>query len=234
MTERAYWAPPAIVSAQLDRTGGALILGSARPGSTVLLATPQGAAERAKVGSDGRWRLVLPPSPDVRLFGLSMLAGGRRLQAEGYIALLPGARAALLRAGAGARVIEVHAPRGPTILAVDFDQGAGVSPVAAMISGLANPNSQVAILADERPLAMARASAAGRFSIPVTLIGGVHSFEAVEGPRRDAVDLAFDSDGPLAGAVFRARREGGAWRIDWLTPGGGEQSTVIFAPGAKG
>jgi hypothetical protein len=32
----------------------------------------------------------------------------------------------------------------------------------------------------------------------------------------------------LAGAYYRASRIEGAWRIDWATPGGGVQSTILF------
>jgi hypothetical protein len=38
----------------------------------------------------------------------------------------------------------------------------------------------------------------------------------------------------LGDAVFHTAREGGGWRIDWRTPGGGVQTLLTFGPSLGG
>jgi hypothetical protein len=50
---------------------------------------------------------------------------------------------------------------------------------------------------------------------------------ASKGAHADATLTVSPAD-PLAGGPFRATPAAGGWRVDWLTPGGGVQSTVLF------
>ena len=64
------------------------------------------------------------------------------------------------------------------------------------------------------------ASSAGAPSGPATAV-------APASAPLQTVDLTIPGD--LAASPVEAVREAGGWRIDWLTPGGGVQTTVIPA-----
>jgi hypothetical protein len=220
--EAAYLAPPTITG--LTTANGALVLrGVAEPGARVRLGAPTGEALFVQTDARGGWALNLPPAESVRLYGLSMAVADRTVQAEGYIAILPGGRAVRLRAGAGAVPLTAPAER-LRILAVDYDRDGG-----AVVSGQATPGANLVLRVDGID-AQGKADADGRFSIAATepLSPQAHQI-LVAGDGEDRIVLAAVRAGDLGGAPVQAAREGGGWRIEWLTPGGGVQTTVILA-----
>jgi len=44
----------------------------------------------------------------------------------------------------------------------------------------------------------------------------------------DQAGVAVSAPAPISGLPFHATRLAGSWRIDWLTPGGGVQCTIIL------
>ncbi len=232
--ERAYSPPPRLTAAALTHGGAVVLAGQANPRSRVRLADPAGSALFADADGAGAWRVSLPPATDVRLFGLSMIEAGRSLQAEGYIAVTPPGPAAQLRSGAGALVIGRRTGGVPRILAVDFDRAAAGRPVAVVVSGSGAPGAAVSLVADGVSRGQVVADADGRFSLALDqpLTAGEHAFAAVQGagPRsaQDTARIDLTAAAPLPAGPYRARPVDGGWRIDWLTPGGGEQSTVVI------
>ncbi len=218
--EAAYLAPPMVTTVTAAPSGLSL-RGSAEPQSRVRLGAPTGEALFAQADARGQWSLALPQSPTVRLYGLSMVVADRTVQAEGYVAVLPGGRAVRLRAGAGA--IPLTEPAGRLrILAVDYDRDGG-----AVVSGQATANAALVLRVDGVN-AQGKADASGRFSIAATEPLSAQSHQIlVTGDGEDRVVLSALRAAPLTSAPVRAAPEGGGWRIDWLTPGGGVQTTVI-------
>ncbi|HZZ37338.1 MAG TPA: hypothetical protein VFE03_16570 [Caulobacteraceae bacterium] len=223
--ETTYLAPPSLMQASRMASGRVVMTGRAQPGAHVRLATPAGVAVTAAADASGAWRIALPPASDLRLFGLSMSQGERTVQSEGYLAVTPDGHAAQLRSGAAALVL--GAPAGALrILAVDYDRKGG-----AVISGAAGAGDTVGIAIDGIQR-QATADADGRFilSLNEPLATGVHQVEAVEGPARVRADVPVSPAAPLTPGPFRAERTGFGWRIDWMTPGGGVQTTLILEP----
>jgi hypothetical protein len=222
--EAGYTAPPAASASAVVSGGRVEILGEAPPGAKVRLASPNGQALFADADTGGIWRIVVPPSAEVRLFGLSAPVAGRIVQAEGYLALAPGGRLVQLRAGSGAQCLRPLAP-GLALLAADFDRKGVV-----VLSGRAAPGAQVAIAVDGRAKGSALAQADGRFMVAFNepLAPGAHVLAASVGGARAEEPLDVAPAAPLAPGPFRAERADNGWRIDWLTPGGGVQSTVIY------
>lgn len=173
--------------------------------------------------ASGGWRVILPPAQGLRLFGLSMTQGDRTVQSEGYLAIAPDGHAAQLRSGAAAMVFGAR-PRTLRILAVDYDRQGG-----AVISGAASPGADVAIAIDgvQRQTAT---DADGRFILTLNepLPAGDHHVEAVQGAARVGAELPVSPAAPPAPGPFRAERTAFGWRIDWMTPGGGVQTTLMF------
>lgn len=214
--------PPAVE--RVDTGSGAVrVHGRAPAAGEVRLATPAGAAGSAEVAADGRWTLELPASDRPRIFGLSASDGVRAVQAQGYLFIAPTGEAALLRAGAGARRIGPAAP--PRLGALDTDAEGG-----AVVTGFAPPGQPLGVLVDARPAGETRAEPDGRFTVALgqPLRAGRRRI-ALEGAGfSDAADLDLRPRAPPEGQVMAVAQEGDALRIDWLTPGGGPQTTYLF------
>ena len=225
--ERGYTPPPEIVAAERLADGRVRISGESAPGSRIRLASPQGQPLFATADARGLWRLILPAARGLRLFGLSAPIAGRTVQAQGYIALAPDGECARLRAGSGA-VVLARPLYGVGLLAADFDRKGGV-----VLSGYAPARSSVSVSIDGKAEAVLSADSAGRFTFapdqPVA--PGPHALAVAAGPSQFAASLTVSASPPLASGPYRAARSPEGWRIDWLTPGGGVQTTVLLRSG---
>lgn len=194
------------------------------------LASPTGEAVFANAGSSGAWRVVIPAAADVRLFGLSATTPGRTVQAEGYLAVAPSGEAAQLRSGSGARAI-ITRGAGVALLAADFDRKGGT-----VVSGEAPPGASVSITVDDQKRGLAKAGADGRFLLALNepLKQGAHSVLAEAGGDRAQKALVVSAPPHPSGGPFQARTVEGGWQINWLTPGGGVQSTVLYQASGPG
>ena len=227
--EAGYTPPPRVLAARPGRAGLALA-GSAAPGARVRLGTPTGALRYATANASGVWTLVIPPSADLRLFGLSMSVGERTVQAEGYLAVAPDGRMAQLRAGAGSLV---HSPpsRRPLILALDFDRDG-----AATVTGVGIADAEIGLRLDRTAAGVSTIDRQGRYSFALSrpMTSASHQIEISGEGGEQVVVVEAGRPAPLT-RPFRAGRVPGGWRIDWMTPGGGVQSTILFdRPGAAG
>jgi hypothetical protein len=223
--ERGYAPPPALTAAARGPEGRVVLVGVAPPASRVRLGSPDGREIFAVADASGAWRTMLPASDGVRLYGLSAPQGGRTVQAEGYVAAAPDGEAARLRAGSGA-VVFGRARPGAGLLAADFDRKG-----AAVLSGWAPAGRAVTLSVDGAARASVDSGPDGRFMLVLDkpLPAGAHVVEVASGAGGWRGDLDVSPPAPLAGGPFRAAQVADGWRVDWLTPGGGVQSTVIFA-----
>lgn len=214
-----YLPPPTVLEARKEGAAEVL-LGRAAPEADVRLATPGGTSLIARADDQGLWRLELPAPGQFRIFGLSMSKDGRRTQAQGYVVVAPGGQAAILRAGVGAQRLD--APERLRIGALDFD-GQG----ATVLSGRAPPNALLSVRVDGRHAVDGRADEEGRFSIALPTPAGSRRFEVVGDGFADALDAQLARPAPLADGPLRSQFTSGGLQLDWLTPGGGVQSTIL-------
>jgi len=216
-----YAIPPAATSVRAD-AGGVTLSGTAQPGVRVRLGAPGGDAVFTPADATGRWRLRLPPSGETRIFGLSEKVGARQAQGQGYVVVTPEGRGALLRAGSGA--IRLDARPAAALGAVDFDNEDGV-----VISGTAPASTLVFLRIDGRQLAEARVDAGGRYNILLTQpLHGAHALEVAGDTFLSTGRVEVSRAAPLAAGPVRSQLTRGGRRIDWLTPGGGVQTTVLL------
>ena len=222
-SEAAYLAPPSVDSVRVA-AGSVVLAGAAPPGSRVRIATPAGQASFATVDAGGRWTMALLPAADARLFGLSAAAGTRVTQAQGYLLVTPGGQAALLRAGAGA--LRIDRPRQPGLRAIDFDRGGGL-----MVSASVAPGATVILRVDGHDAAEGRANADGDYEAslgyPVPIRPGAHPVQVSGDGFADQVVVRNTPAQPLAAGPLRSQLTSAGLRIDWMTPGGGVQSTLL-------
>jgi hypothetical protein len=225
--DSGYQAPPRARQAVLAGDGGTVLSGLALAGAAVRVMSPDGRGQQAQADDAGAWSVNLP-STGPAIYGLSQEARGRLDQAQGYVVVLPGAPpvAAELRSGAGARLLQ-GGPGKLQINAVDFDDTD-----AAVVSGWAAPNQPLRVVLDGAVADESTASATGRFSLalPKPLMAGRRSLQIVAPNGAEArADLEVGPAAPFAG-VMRALKHGSSWRIDWKTPAGGDQTTILFPP----
>jgi hypothetical protein len=225
----AYLSPPTVTAAVRDGAGGLTLTGRAPAETEVRLRDPDGAAFSATAGDDGAWSIQLPPAATPRMFAFEGEVSGRPLHGEGALVALPapGPAAMLARTGYGASPIGVG-PGPLSIDAIDYDGGGGGS-----VSGVTASNAPVRLLLDGQAVGMGQADGRGRFSIldlsaRTPFSPGAHVVR-IEGPS-GAVQgqVVVSPHGGLGDAVFHAEREGGGWRIDWRTPGGGVQTLLTL------
>ncbi|MCE3288904.1 MAG: hypothetical protein K0R83_916 [Caulobacter sp.] len=218
--------PPTLTAAAVQPGGAVLLTGQAAPGAAVRLGSPTGESFSATADAAGKWTARLAASPEVRLFGLSMAPEkDRQVQSQGYLAVLPDGRAAQLRSGASAYVYGA-ASDAPRLLAIDFDRDG-----AAAVSGAARAGSGLSLRIDRTARGVGKADSQGRFHLAVErpLNAGALAFEIAGDSGEQSLAIPVSAAADLT-APYRAARAGAAWRIDWMTPGGGLQSTLILDP----
>jgi len=221
--EAGYLEPPRVTG--LRTVGRAMRLeGSAAPGARVRIASPAGDARFVQADAGGHWTANVTPAQPVNLYGLSMKDGERMAQAEGYVLVTADGEAAQLRGGAGA-VSLAPASRAPRILAIDYDRGGG-----AVVSGVAAPGVDLMLRVDRAARGETKADKQGRFVIALTepLKSGSHAFQVTGQGGEDVRQVAIGGQAHLTGGPYAGVRTDFGWRIDWMTPGGGEQTTLLF------
>jgi hypothetical protein len=198
--------------------------GVAPAGAVVRLASPTGAAEFATADAHGAWRLTIPAASEPRLLGLSMSDKGRVVEAQGYLFVAPDGVVARLRAGGGSEVLGARRP-GLVALALDYDIRR-----AATLSGLGASGEAESLRVDGVERGQATVDAAGRFVLPLNepLSPGAHDFDLAGARTEVRFTASIDAPARLGSAPFASRSIVQGWRIDWMTPGGGEQATLVL------
>jgi hypothetical protein len=168
--------------------------------------------------------MALPAATDPRLFGLSATVGTRVTQAEGYMLVTPDGQVVVLRAGAGALRINRLAP--PGLRAIDFDRGGGL-----MVSASVAPGATVILRVDGHKAAEGRANAKGDYEAslgyPDPIRPGAHPVQVSGDGFVDQVVVRNTPAQPLAAGPLRSQLTSAGLRVDWMTPGGGVQSTLL-------
>jgi hypothetical protein len=221
--ENSYLPAPRVDAVRADAQG-VVLTGSAPAGGKVRLATPQGQASLATADLQGHWTMVLPPAPDPRIFGLSATLRARLSQAEGYLLVTPTGEAALLRAGASTQ--RIGAPAHAGLRAIDFDRGGGL-----LVSAATPPGATVILRVDGRQVGQGRADAQGHYQAglgsPTPIRPGAHAIQVSGDGFSDEAQVQVTPGAPLAEGPLRSQFTPAGLRVDWMTPGGGVQSTVL-------
>jgi hypothetical protein len=228
-SQAGYTPPPLFTAAARLGDGDVEIVGRADKNSHIRLTSPDGASFAAVTDSRGAFSVAVPRPQAVRLFGLAEDVGGRQVRGEGYLAVVPapGQAGVVLRAGTGAESLGPPSAAA-RIAAVDFDSG-GV----AAVSGVARPGSSLKLVVDGGTGVEVRANAQGRYSLTLAaaLKPGDHQLTVQSGQTLAQAHFRVSPAEPISptgGLPFRGLRQADAWRIDWLTPAGGEQTTLVI------
>jgi hypothetical protein len=228
-TPRDYRPAPELQGGGMTADGRLELQGSALPNATVRLQSPDGAKQLATADDQGVWSVVLSPSPQPRLLSLAMSDNGQVVQALGYLFLAPDGAVARLRSGGGTQA-SARGQTGLAALALDYDNQR-----AATLSGMAGPRETVTVRVDGVERGQATANGEGRFVVPLQpLPAGAHLFDLLSTTQEAHFSAIINAPAALGRATYAAQRLGRGWRVDWMTPGGGEQTTLILAPSGQG
>ena len=222
-----YRAAPQVSGVTKAADGGVTLSGRALPSSQVRMISPAGASVETRADGSGTWTALLGPVTEPVLYRLAEETGGQRVDAEGLVAVLPGApTVALLRAGSGAVVVQDAGKQPLKLLAVDYDSAGAV-----VVSGLAHASSPVRLLVDGQPSIDGAAGPDGRFSLtlPKPLPPGRHQLQASTPQAMAETEVAITAPTPPRNAPYQAQALPSGWRVDWITPGGGAQTTLLLA-----
>jgi hypothetical protein len=218
---------PVVLSAIRSSDGIVQLSGRTQGDAIVRLSSPEGQSWGVTAGPDGIWSFSLPALSQPRMLALTSEKGEHSAHAEGAVILLPapGVPAVIARSGFGVNALGATTGR-PVIEALDYDLGGG-----AFVSGLARPGAAVRMSIDEQLAGEAKADLKGRFSVPAVRIpmgAGLHRLrvETADGAAEQAAPV--EHAPPLEARIYRATRVEAGWRLDWRTPGGGQQSTLVF------
>lgn len=225
--EAGYADPPQATAVLALPGGGVTIVGRAAPDARVRATTPSGDTHGATAGQDGVYRLDLPASDAGRLVSLSVGDADMSVAADGWLFIPPDRprSAAMLRPGAAARPLAQDAG---LIGAVDYDAAGGVA-----VAGFTAPETDVAAFVDGQPAGDARSDGAGFYSLRLDrqIAAGTSRIAVRSGDASAQRTVRLVAATPSQ--VFSAARQSDGWRIDWLTPGGGAQTTQIFFEGDR-
>ncbi len=223
-----YAAPPELTGAVRDSTGAITLSGTGKADAKVRLASPDRSAQTTAVSPEGVWTLSAPAAGDVRLYSLSQDVSGRTLRARGYVATgpSPAAPAVVLRPGTAAEPLSGR-DGVLRLSAMDFDRSG-----ASVAAGTARPGDPVRVQLDGVDAGAGQTNARGVFRAPLTqtVYPGAHTLTVISPRGQTSAAFTAAPAGPLPKPPFKAARSNGAWRIDWMTPGGGVQTTIIFDP----
>lgn len=223
--EQAGYLPgPIILAVAAAPDGAPLVRGRARPSGRVRATLPSGEAYGATADPEGRFELGLPVGGGSLMAAVTAEDGGRSTPAEGWLFAPAGdfGHAVLLRAGTASRAIASNAA---LIAVVDFDAAGG-----AGISGRSPVAGEVRLFVDGVAAGSVQTGGDGRYSLRLSFPApGPHQLRIVVGGQTQERTVDFVPPVAPPAGRFGVVRRGDAWRVDWLAPGGGLQSTYIFA-----
>lgn len=227
MRAEGYASAPRITSVSAGAPGRVMLGGEAQPGSRVRVQYGAGGGQAigSTADSKGRYRVDLPTTPVGGLYDVSTVEnGGREMHADGRLFVPPDVqdRAVLLRTGAPS--LSIGGPQAP-LSVVDFD-GAG----ALIISGRVAPATEVEVSVDGGPPATVQSGPDGIYHVKGQVSSPERGAQIVLNVHAGSTDvgrtLLFTV--PDADRGDQMSRVDGGWRVDWVLPGGGMQSAIVY------
>lgn len=215
----AWMAPPLFDAAEFA-DGAVIVSGRAAPGQRIVLTDRTGLAAAASADDQGAFAIRLVLGANLTLWRIDVARGAQEARTGQWLAVSGGqASAVILRAGAAAR------PVGPAGLLATADYDGG----GLLVGGRVMPGQPVQVDLNGGPPQTVQGDEQGWIQARFAAVSpGPHRLRA-RGPTGEQ-EISLTLAAPSGDA--RARREGGALRIDWPTPGGAGQATWVFDPPA--
>ncbi len=225
MRAAGYARAPEISSVRQDGNGSYVVEGQALPDGRVRFTYAGQHAIGVAADSRGHYKAELPAAGLGGLYDLSIEDSGRLMHADGRLFIPYGqaSKAVLMRSGSPSRPIM----RGTDVVrVVDYDAAGALG-----LSGYVAPNTKVEVILGDEIRAQATSDANGYYTAttqippPVATAAPVTLIVQVKG---QSVTRSFTVSLPESATEDRIRREGAVLRVDWVLPGNGMQTTLVF------
>ncbi len=224
LRSKGYSRAPQIEAIVPDDAGNVTASGRAAPDGRVRFLYGGQRAIGVTADSKGRFKADLPVGGQGELFDVSVDDGGRLMQAEGRLFVPPSnpQKAVMLRPGLPSQ--PVHGDADP-ISILDFDNTG-----ALVLTGKVAPRTEVTLGVDGQGITTATSDATGLYYMQVHVAppaaGAKISLNVQAGSVNAQRAFDFSPADPKAGDRITPADSG--WRVDWVLPGGGMQTTVVF------
>lgn len=224
MEAAGYWRAPEITG--VDQTGSNMFVVT---GQTIANARVRfGYSGQRAVGvtsdSKGRFRAELPSSPEGGLFDLSTEDGGRSMHADGRLFIPAGApeKAVLMRPGAPSLALFNDLT---AVAVIDYDRAGALA-----IAGRVAPTTTIEVILNGEIRARTTSDDRGFYTAttqiePPGKSETANSLSVMAGGKETVRNF---NDSVVATDNDRISRFADGWRVDWVLPGGGMQTTLVF------
>jgi hypothetical protein len=224
MEAAGYWRAPEITSVTQADSSLFVVTGETIPNARVRFGYSGKRAVGVTSDSKGRFRAELPTGPDGALYDLSTEDDGRSMHADGRLFIPAGApeKAVLMRAGAPSLSLFNEDTE---VAVIDYDRAGAVA-----IAGRVAPSTQIEVILNGEIRARTRSDDRG-FYAATTQIDPPQEKESAntlsisaggKETARNFIDSRVKTEGD------RITRFADGWRVDWVLPGGGMQTTLVF------
>ncbi len=219
-----YWRAPEITG--VDQTGSNMfvVTGQTIPNARVRFSYSGQRAVGVTSDSKGRFRAELPSGPDGGLFDLSTEDSGRSMHADGRLFIPAGApgKTVLMRPGAPSLALFNDLT---AVAVIDYDRAGAVA-----IAGRVAPTAAIEVVLNGEIRARTTSDDRGFYTAttqiePPDESEAANTLSVMAGGKeyvRNFKDSRINTDGD------RITRFEDGWRVDWVLPGGGMQTTLVF------
>lgn len=225
LREAGYARAPVITGVNQSDPSTFVVTGLATQNGRVRVVYQSSHSVGVTADSKGRFRADVPAAAPGGIYDLSMDDNGRSMHADGRLFVPQGhpEKAVLLRSGTPSQSLL----NANTVVAVIDIGGNG----GAAVTGRVAPNSDVKIFEGTDLRGQARSDAQGNYSIttrilPPTETPATWSFTVQTGNASLNENVVVSLPNSAARDQISAVDDG--WRVDWVLPGGGMQSSFVF------
>lgn len=219
-----YWRAPEITGVDQAGSNMFVVTGQTIPNARVRFSYAGNRAVGVTSDSKGRFRAELPSGPDGGLFDLSTEDSGRSMHADGRLFIPVGApdKAVLMRPGAPSLALFNDLT---PVAVIDYDRAGALA-----IAGRVAPTTPVEVVLNGEIRARTTSDDRGFYTAttqiePPTESETANTLSVVAGGKENVRNFR---DSRITGDSDRIARFEDGWRVDWVLPGGGMQTTLVF------
>ena len=224
MEAAGYWLAPEITG--VDQTGSNIfvVTGQTIPNARVRFSYSGNRAVGVTSDSKGRFRAELPSGPNGGLFDLSTEDRGRSMHADGRLFIPAGApdKAVLMRPGSPSLALFNDLA---AVAVIDYDRAGALA-----IAGRVAPTTSIEVILNGEIRARTTSNDRGFYTATTQIEPPVkaatdNTLSVIAGGKESVRNF---SDSLITVDGDRITRFEDGWRVDWVLPGGGMQTTLVF------
>jgi len=219
-----YWRAPEITGVDQAGSNMFVVSGQTIPNARVRFSYSGQRAVGVTSDSKGRFRAELPSGLNGGLFDLSTEDSGRTMHADGRLFIPAGvpAKAVLMRPGAPSLSLFNDLT---AVAVIDYDQAGALA-----IAGRVAPTTAIEVVLNGEIRARTTSDDRGFYTATTQIdppqdSETANTLSVMAGGKENVRNF---KDSRIDGEGDRITRFEDGWRVDWVLPGGGMQTTLVF------